>query len=222
MPRKNLADLGGRPLLAWTIEAALLSGRVARVIVTTDSEEIAEAAVAAGAETPFLRPQELAQDNVHSVHTVINVLDWLGVNENCHPSSIMMLLPTSPFRRPSQVRDAVDTYEQTGAPAVISVAPTGKYLTNFRYIRNDLLVPVDPSEDVNGQRQGREMIYAVNGSIYIGGTRLLREMGSFHVPGAAAFIMPQESSLDINDHTDLAYARRVVATTNPWTTEEIV
>lgn len=217
IPRKNLSDLGGKPLLAWTVEAALSSGAVDRVIVSTDTAEIAEAARAAGAEAPFLRPAELAQDQVHSVHAILHAADWVEAESGSAPAHMMMLLPTGPFRRPDQVRAAVELYRESRSAALVSVADIGKYMTNLRYIRDGRLVPLDPEEDPNAQRQGLERIFAVNGSIYIARTPELRAAGTFHLPGAAAFVMSQASSLDINDPADLAFARRLTAAMHPWT-----
>jgi CMP-N,N'-diacetyllegionaminic acid synthase len=216
IPGKNLIDLGGKSLLAWTVEAAFASAVVDRVIVSTDSEEIAEAARAAGAEVPFVRPAELARDEVHAVHVVFHVLEWLLAKENFVPEGVMMLLPTSPLRRAEDIRGAVDLFERSGAPAVVSVVDLGKYMTNLRFLRGERLEMVVPEENRNAQRQGLDKLYSVNGSIFLARPAALRAAGTFHVDGALGYVMDAINSIDINAPDDLALARRLCGALEPW------
>ncbi len=110
IPGKNLVDLGGKRLLNWTIEAALESKVASRVIVSTDDKDIASFAREAGASVPFIRPHEIATDDIHSVHVVLHVLDWLHDTEGFTPDGIMMLLPTSPFRSFEHIRGATNLF----------------------------------------------------------------------------------------------------------------
>ncbi len=98
VPGKNLRPAGGKPLIAWTIEAARSARQIDRVIVSTDSEEIRAVALQCGAEAPFLRPAELAQDNTPGVAPVIHAAQWLAQHQNYSPDCILLLQPTSPFR----------------------------------------------------------------------------------------------------------------------------
>lgn len=216
IPRKNLVELGGRPMLAWTVEAARRSGVVDRIIVSTDDEEIAAAARAAGADVPFTRPAEIARDEVHAVHVVLHVLDWLAVEEGTVPEGVMMLLPTSPLRRPADVRGAVALFREGDADAVISVADLGKYMTNLRFLRGERLEMVAPGEDRNAQRQGLDKLYGVNGSIFLARPAALRQAGTFHVEGALGYVMGPLHSIDINSPEDLALTRRLCAALDPW------
>jgi N-acylneuraminate cytidylyltransferase/CMP-N,N'-diacetyllegionaminic acid synthase len=216
IPGKNLVELGGRSLLEWTIDAANRSGVIDRVIVSTESEEIFAVARAAGAEVPFLRPVELARDDVHAVHVVFHVLDWLREHERVEPKGIMMLLPTSPLRCPEDIVGAVNLYQSRNATAVISVVDLGKYMTNLRYLRGDELAVVAPEENKNAQRQGLEKLYGVNGSIFIARTASLRSAGTFHVDGALGYVMDMLNSIDVNSNDDLELARRIFETMDPW------
>ena len=99
VPRKNIRPLGGKPLIAHTIEVALKTKEIGRVIVSTDDEEIRMVALGYGAEVPFLRPKELAQDDTPDRHYLVHALDWLRVNEHYIPDVVLLLRPTSPFRR---------------------------------------------------------------------------------------------------------------------------
>jgi CMP-N-acetylneuraminic acid synthetase len=210
IPGKNLIDFGGKPLLAWSIDVALQSGVIDRVIVSTDSEDIAEAARVAGAEVPFIRPPELANDAVHSVHVVFHALDWLEKDEGGSPEGVMMLLPTRPLRRPEDVCNAVSLFRTNKAPSVVSVCDLGKYLTNLRFMRQGRLVMAVPGENRNAQRQGAEKLYGVNGSIFLARPDSLRRAGSFHMDETLGYVMDDLDSVDINSTEDLLFARRLL------------
>ena len=210
IPRKNLRLLAGRPLIAWTIAAALKAQRVDRVLVSTDDAEIAEVAKAAGAEVPFLRPAELAGDDVHSVHTVLHALDWLEQHEGAAPNTVVMLLPTSPLRSSGDLDRAVEALESTGAPSVISICVSGTPFGSLRWLRSGRLEALDQGKERNFQRQDVEQLYAVNGSIYVAPTSALRQHGSFHVDGAVGSVMSRLHSIDINTEEDFAIAEALI------------
>ena len=100
IPRKNIRPFAGYPLIAYSIAAGLQAKTVTRVIVTTDDDEIAEVARSYGAETPFLRPAELAQDLTTDLPVFQHALNWLASHEDYHPDVIVHLRPTSPVRPP--------------------------------------------------------------------------------------------------------------------------
>lgn len=205
IPRKNLRLLGGRPLVAWSVAAAREARLVDRVLVSTDNAEIAETARAAGAEVPFLRPAELAGDDVHSVHAVLHALDWLEAEEGSTPERVVMLLPTSPLRAGADLDSAIAALQGSGAPSVISVCATSPH-GSLRWLRDGRLVPLAQAGERNFQRQEVEPLYAVNGSIYVAATSALREQRSFHIDGALGSIMPRRRSIDINSLEDFAMA----------------
>src|SRR5436853_4854858 len=95
IPRKNLAVVGGKPLIAWTIEAALKSNSVDRALVSTDDEEIAQIARQWGAEVPFLRPAKLAQDDSPHIPVVLHAVEWLDAHEKNAVDELILLQPTS-------------------------------------------------------------------------------------------------------------------------------
>jgi N-acylneuraminate cytidylyltransferase/CMP-N,N'-diacetyllegionaminic acid synthase len=214
--RKNLAELGGKSLLSWTIDAAKRSGMVDRLIVSTEDEEIAAVAKAAGAEVPFKRPIELSRDDVHSVHVVFHALDWLREQGQADPEGVMMLLPTSPLRCPEDIIGAVNLYRSRDARAVISIVDLDKYMTNLRYLEGERVRMVAPEENKNAQRQGLKKLYGVNGSIYIARPARLRSAGTFHLDGALGYVMDMLNSLDVNSNDDLALARHICETMEPW------
>ncbi|MEQ8356262.1 MAG: acylneuraminate cytidylyltransferase family protein [Kiloniellaceae bacterium] len=210
IPRKNIRPLGGKPLIAWSIAAALAARLVDRVLVSTDDEEIANASRAAGAEVPFLRPAELAGDEVHSVYSVLHALDWLEEHEGTPPGVVTMLLPTSPLRAARDVDQAVEMLANSGAASVISVCAAGSPLGSLRWMRKGRLKPLTEDSNRNFQRQDVEQLYAVNGSIYVAASSVLREHRSFHISGAAGSVMSKLRSIDINTLDDFAMAEALV------------
>jgi CMP-N-acetylneuraminic acid synthetase len=121
IPRKNLADFHGKPVIAWAIEAAKAAKRISRVMVNTDDEEIRDVAVRHGAEVPFLRPPELARDTVGIEPVLLDALAWLKRRENYEPAAIALLMPTNPMRTAASVDEAVALFEKTGADSVVTV-----------------------------------------------------------------------------------------------------
>lgn len=210
IPRKNLVDLGSRPLLWWTLEAARRSGVVTRLIVSSDDDEILDSAVACGVDAePHRRPPALGADDVHAVHAVLEVLDHLA-GEPAATDIVLMLLPTSPFRRPEDIATAVRLQEDEDPPAVISIVEMDKQLVHLRTLDGTRLVPFLPWDQLTSQRQDQDALYGVNGSVYAARPEVLRANGTFHVPGARGFQMPRSASVDINDPLDLTVAHALL------------
>jgi CMP-N-acetylneuraminic acid synthetase len=121
IPRKNLRLLGGKPLVAHAVEAGLTARLVSRVLCSTDDPEIAEAARAAGAEVPFVRPSDLAADTTEDWPVFLHALDWLERHDGWRADLIVNLRPTSPLRLPSHVDDAIRLLLETGVDSVKAV-----------------------------------------------------------------------------------------------------
>ena len=123
VPRKNVKRLAGKPLLAWTVEAALRALRLDRVIVSTDSPEIAEIARSYGADVPFMRPASLAQDDTPAMEPILHALRWLEANEDYRPDYAAMLQAISPLRTTRNIDEAFELAEEADALSVVSVCP---------------------------------------------------------------------------------------------------
>jgi CMP-N-acetylneuraminic acid synthetase len=125
IPRKNIRNFAGYPLIAWSIAAAKQSELVTRVIVSTDDEEIASVAREFGAETPFVRPAKFAEDNTTDLPVFEHALQWLAENENYRPEIVVQLRPTSPIRPRGLVDDAIRILQitQTQTACVASSSP---------------------------------------------------------------------------------------------------
>ena len=206
IPKKNLVDLGGRPLIAWTIEAAMNSS-LSRVIVSTDSNEIAAVCKSFGTEVPFMRPEEISKDDSLSIDVVIHALDTLKEEFD----SVMLLQPTSPFRSVSDINNAVQLLAE--ADSVISVeAVEGMHPARMKFITTDgyLVDPVFAEEVENMPRQQLVPLYIRNGAIYLTKTDSISQR-TFKGTKSKALIMPSLRSTNIDTEFDLQIARALLA-----------
>jgi N-acylneuraminate cytidylyltransferase len=172
IPRKNIRNFAGYPLIAWSIAAAKQAACVTRLIVSTDDEEIAVVARAYGAETPFLRPSELAQDQTTDLPVFEHALNWLEKNEGYKPEFIIQLRPTSPIRPKDCVDDAVRILmEHMDADCVRGVVPAGQNpykmwrFTDENEPMNPLLQVEGIIEPYNAPRQILPAVYWQTGHI---------------------------------------------------------
>lgn len=207
IPRKNVIPVGGKPLIAWTIAAALGSRNVSRVLVSTDDPEIAEVSRTHGAEVPFLRPAELAQDDSTSFDVAAHALRWLAEHDHAEPDYLLLLQPTSPLRAAEDIDGAIDLARERNADAVLAVceASPHPYLARSvdeRGVLSDFIhLAKKPS-----RRQEYPAAYMLNAAIYLNRPASLLASRSFQPPGALAYIMPQERSLDIDSPWELRIA----------------
>ncbi len=199
MPGKNVRPIAGKPLLAWSVEAALASAQFSRVIVSTDDAQIANVARYAGADVPFLRPAALAQDDSSTIAVALHMLDWLEQNGDGLPEWVMVLQPTSPLRTADDIRNAVEMTHVGGAPSVVSVCEAIPHPYLAGQIRPDgSLFGVPALELQHGGRQNFPDLYALNGAIYYNRSRTMRAEGKTITADTHAYVMPPERSIDID------------------------
>ncbi len=211
LPRKNLRLLGGRPLIAWTIEAALESGCLDRVIVSTDDPEIAAVACDAGAEVPFLRPAELADDRTPSLEVLLHALRTLAA-EGDRYDYLVELQPTSPLRHATDIRAAVSLLKERRADAVVSVCPTEHPPEWSNTLPPDGALRDFFRPGVRGTRsQDLPTSYRLNGAIAIFDCRRLLKTESTDMDdNGFAYVMPPERSIDIDTALDLHIAQALL------------
>jgi N-acylneuraminate cytidylyltransferase len=171
IPRKNIRLFAGYPLIAYSVAAGLQANTVTRVIVSTDDEEIASVARQYGAETPFLRPVELAQDQTTDLPVIQHVLVWLAEHENYHPEIVVQLRPTSPVRPKSCVDEAVRLLlEHPQADSVRGIVPAGQNpYKMWRLDNSGFMTPLlhveGLAEPFNAPRQALPQTYWQTGHI---------------------------------------------------------
>lgn len=208
LPGKNLVQLGGRPLIAWTIEAAHKSKYVDRVVISSDDAEIIEAACRYGAEAPFVRPARLATDEASSIDVVLDALDRLPAFE-----IVVLLQPTSPLRTAEDIDNALNRLQLSGAPCCVSVRPADDHpYWTFQILETGRLARYcEPAEGMPFRRQDLPAAWSLNGAIYAARCDWLQRERCFLGPDTVAQPMPTERSLDIDSQADLNQAHAVIA-----------
>lgn len=210
VPNKNLAELGGFPLVAWSVRAGLEARSIDRVIVTTDSDEIAAVGRAFGAEAPFLRPAELATDESLDIDYVRHALDWLAENEGTSPELVLQLRPTTPLREPGRIDEAVAAIraraEATGLRSVHQLAePPQKMLGIEDGYLAGLFPHYERPEYFNLPRQAFPPAYWPNGYVDVIRPRTLNDEGALYGSRVLAFITA--NPVEVDGPEELEYLR---------------
>lgn len=209
IPRKNLKDVGGKPLVVWTIEQALASTKDLRVIVSTEDAEIAEVARTAGAEV-IDRPAELAQDTTATEPVILHVLDVLAERGE-EPETVMLLQATSPVRRPGTIDRALTQLEETGVDSLVGVVPQTPFL--WWTARDGHGPTADFDVDHRPRRQELtedQMRYRETGSLYVTRPWVYRERNNRIGGEIGLFIMDEVEGVDIDGPLDLALAGKTL------------
>lgn len=201
IPRKNIRRIAGKPLIAWTIEAALRSNMLDAVVVSTDDAEIADVARQAGAIVPFLRPTALAQDSTPGIDPVLHALDSLPGY-----GSVLLLQPTSPLRSTADIDACLQLALDRHAMSVVSVSEpdTHPYWTYRMGGDQTLALLVDAPSLV--RRQDLPPVFALNGAMYYAQTDWLLQGRRLVAPETLAYVMPRERSIDIDTPLDWRFA----------------
>jgi CMP-N,N'-diacetyllegionaminic acid synthase len=203
---KNIIDVSGKPMIAWSIEAAQKCSYITTIIVSTDDEKIKLAAEQFGVAVPVLRPDHLSQDETLSSDVLLHC-----INENQGYDTICMLQPTSPLRTAGDLDDAFRLFKESGAPACVSVVEN-EYSPYWSFrIVNKKLNFLFPLKEIPLRRQALQPTYSLNGAIYIANIEWFKENKSFLSNETAAFVMPFERSLDIDTVFDLKIARKLLS-----------
>ena len=208
LPGKNLMMLAGKPLIGWTIEAAIGSGVFGRVVVSTDSWEIAVMAAQFGAEVPFMRPDELAADDTPSIEVLIHAAGELIAGKETHWTHLACLQPTSPLRTADNIREAVKLLEEKQADAIVSVCKTEHSPLWSNILPSSLSMDGFIAESVQKTpSQQLPAYYRLNGALYFCRIpRMIQERTLFLKTGAYAYVMSRKDSIDIDDQVDFDLA----------------
>lgn len=218
IPGKNLRPLAGHPLIAYTIAAAIESGSFAAVVVSTDSAEIAGVARHYGAETPFLRPAELATDDSSDIRWVEHAHARLA-DSGLSYRFFGILRPTSPFRTAETIRRAWSVFlAEPRADSLRAVEPCGQHPGKMWVVRGALMYPLLPFVSPRGDpwhsvpTQSLPPVYVQNASLELARTEVVFADRSIAGTSVKPFFTERNEGLDINDLQDLAYAEHLLAT----------
>ncbi len=213
VPRKNIRDLCGKPVIAWTIETALAAGDdLHRVIVSTDDPEIAVTAKAFGAEAPFMRPAELATDEAPGLPVIQHAVKFVEEEEGTPVDWVLILQPTAPFRNADDITEALRLAREGGCDSVISVTQVmAEHPILMKKIENDRLLPYCIEEKEGTRRQDYDPpAYIRNGAIYLTRRDVLMEDDSIGGEVIRPYVMPEERSYDIDSERDFRLVELVM------------
>lgn len=206
--RKNIKPLLGKPLIAWTIEQALASKYLDRVVVSTDDKEIAEISIKYGAEVPFVRPKELAENDAKGIDVVLHAIDWFKEDDKQKKYDLIMLLqPTSPLRTTEDIDKAIELLFLKEAKTIVSVCEVDHHPLWENTLHEDgCMKNFIRQEIMNKNRQELPVYYRLNGAIYLAYYNCIKEQKSFFGEKTFAYIMPKVRSVDIDDEIDFKLA----------------
>lgn len=212
MPGKNTRLLAGRPLLEYTARAAHDSGVLDRVVLSTDSADIAECGRRAGLEVPFMRPHELAQDDSPMLPVIEHALDELQ-RAGWEPEIVVLLQPTSPLRTPQHIRSAIELLDRSGADSVVTVVAVPLHLSPDYVMRieDGRLRPFLPEGSRVVRRQDARPAYSRDGTVYACRTASLRRFGTMYGEDCRPLVIDAAESLSIDTAADWAVAERALA-----------
>lgn len=206
IPRKNIRILAGKPLIAWTIEAARQSSRLNRVIVSTDDQEIADVSRKWGAEVPFMRPSALAQDDTPHLPVIQQALSWLETREQYTADIIVILQPISPLRTGEHINQAISLFQETKSDSVVSVCLAEHSPYWMMRLEGNRVYPFLDSAPEYSRRQDLPPVHRINGAIYVTRRHVLMKENRILGEDTRAFVMVPECSIDIDTLLDLKIA----------------
>ena len=207
IPKKNIKSLNGKPLICYTIEEALKSKYIDKLIVSTDDKGIAKISEICGAEV-LERPIEFALDDTPTIDVIFHAID--AMKDDLVPDIIVLLQPTSPLRNGDDIDAALEMFMKTDCDSVISMCEVkhSPYWC-FRY-EDDKLNPLFGDEYLKMRRQDLPVVYRPNGAIFISSIANLYRNNSFYCDKIVPYIMPPERSIDIDEEIDFKLAELLI------------
>jgi CMP-N,N'-diacetyllegionaminic acid synthase len=211
VPRKNIRILGGRPLLAWSVDVAKGIADICDILVSTDDPEIAGVARHEGAQVPWLRPATLATDTASSVDVCLHALEWYE-GENGAIDGLLLLQPTSPFRTRGTVSRGIDLFRTGRHRSVVGVSPARSHPMWCFRVEGETLRPYIERADLNLRSQDLPPVYVVNGALYLITPENLRTTHSFISDNTMPLMIEEPSEgIDIDSEWDWRVAETIVA-----------
>ena len=209
---KNIKPLCGKPMIAYTIEAAINTGLFDEVFVSTDSQEYADISVKYGASVPFLRDPELATSGARTWDVILNAIDIYDKKLGKKYDSMALLQPTSPLRDSDDILDAYKMFTEKDAVSVISVSEVEHSPLRSNTLPKNLSLGRFFSNNIHTvQRQELQTYYCIKGAVYfVKMEKLLESLSNLYSSRSYAYIMPKEKSIDIDDEIDFMLAQIIM------------
>jgi len=204
IPRKNIKNLCGKPLIAWTIEESLKSKKLDNVVVSTDDEEIADIAQKYGADVPFMRPAELAGDSTPGIDTLLHAIEELPDFD-----SVLLLQPTSPIRTVEDIYGIIELVKVKKACSAVSVSEAISHPYWTYSLENGKLLNLYKNE-TKLLRQDLPPAYNLNGAVYLASRNFLETKRAFKDESTLAYVMPRYRSVDIDNMDDWDFAEYLI------------
>lgn len=206
VPRKNIRQLAGKPLIAWTIEEAKKSKYITKMILSSEDDEIIEVAKEYGCYVPFKRPLVLAQDDTPGIDPVLHAI------EQCPAYDYVVLLqPTSPLRTVHDIDRCIEMMISQNLDFCVSVTePSESPYWMYKVNEDGVMQPFTEQLEMVSRRQDLPTVYTLNGAVYVARVDKLLEEKSFLTPSTKAYIMPSERSFDIDTELDFIVCEQVL------------
>ncbi len=201
LPGKNIRPLGGRPLIAWTIDAALGSRIIDHLVLSSDSAAIIRVAQEHGCDAPFIRPADLSTDSAPGLAPAKHCVQMLPGYDY-----LVILQPTSPFRSSEDIDRAIQTCIDANAASLVSVTKASQHPSWMSHIDKDGRLSHITKDPAPTRRQDLSPVYALNGAIYVVKTNWLHDADSLLDADTLAFSMPEQRSIDIDTALDFRIA----------------
>lgn len=217
---KNMVDLGGKPLLDYTMRVAEACASLDRIVLSTDMPDAIKWANDnyKRIETPFVRPRKLCGGRVTQNHVVLHAVDYLEKGGRCHIDSVVLLQPTCPFRKTNEIDEAIRLFKKRNLTSLVGVSRVMHHPSDYVY---NSLSSKDRFKFVFRkstwrQRQDFPMVWFMTGALYIVTTDFLRETGSFYSTQSHLYEMSEETMIDIDKPFDLTLARGLLSSDKSW------
>ena len=210
LPGKNIKELLGKPLIAYSIEQAKRSKYIDRVVVSTESAAITDISKQYGAEAPFMRPKEYAEDESSIFDVLLHAIDWMEKKEKYLFDILVLLHVTAPLRNTEDIDNCIELLVKKNADNVFSVAPAHRNpYFNMVEVSKDGKVRLVKDGDF-ATRQSAPEVFDMNASIYVWWKDILKEKRATLLENSHIYIMPKERSVDIDDTIDFKIAEMLL------------
>lgn len=206
LPNKHIRQLGDKSLLAWTVETARKCTLLDEIVFSSENADLIAHAEDLGLAVPFVRPAELSQDDTPGIAPVLH-----AIHQCPGFTHVVLLQPTSPFRRVEDIIGCFETLRTHNAPACVSVTPASKHPAWMYSLTSDQSLAPLFKTAAGSQRQALPNVYQLNGAVYIADIAWLKDTQTFLTDQTCGYVMPPERSIDIDTAFDLAFAKALLA-----------